>query len=148
MLCAGLMMAAAPGVEDLHKAARAGNLKQVEMLVAGGVPVNARDSLGGTPLHDAAWAGERDVVEYLIRMGAEVNARHAEGGSTPLHYAVITNRPDVVELLLDRGADLKATYKSGATGLHLAAARGYGRIARRDQLPRRPTTARLGDRRG
>ncbi len=121
LLCAGVIHAGAPGVEELHKAAKSGDLKQVETLVAGGVPVNARDSVGGTPLHDSAWAGERDVAEYLIRMGADVNARHAEGGSTPLHYAVMTNRVDVVELLLDRGADVAAVYNSGETALHLAA---------------------------
>src|SRR5437868_12054777 len=103
-LFVGLVASAAPNVEDLHKAARTGDLKQVETLVAAGIPVNARDSLGGTALHDAAWAGEKSVVEYLIRAGADVNARHAEGGSTPLHYAVITNRPDVVEVLLDHHA--------------------------------------------
>ena len=56
-------------LEELHKAARAGDLKQVETLIADGVPVNARDSLGGTPLHDAAWAGEKDVAAYLIGHG-------------------------------------------------------------------------------
>jgi ankyrin repeat protein/peroxiredoxin len=115
--------------DDLNKAARAGNLKLVESLIAEGVPVNARNSLGGTPLHDAAWSGEKDVAAYLIKMGADVNARHSEGGSTPLHYAVLTNHPDVVEVLLDHGADLKALYKTSQTALHLAAARGYGRIA-------------------
>src|ERR1700683_5410935 len=88
--------AAPAGIEELHKAARAGNLKQVEALIAEGVPVDAKDSVGGTPLHYAAWAGELGVAEYLIRMGADVNARHANG-ATPLHYAVMGNRVDMVE---------------------------------------------------
>jgi ankyrin repeat protein/peroxiredoxin len=118
----------APSSDYLNKAARAGNLKQVQDLIAEGTPVNGRDSLGGTPLHDAAWAGEKDVAAYLISKGAEVNARHTEGGSTPLHYAVLTNHPEVVELLLDHGADLKILYKT-KTALHLAAASGYARCA-------------------
>jgi ankyrin repeat protein/peroxiredoxin len=115
--------------DDLHRAARAGNLKQVQALIAEGAPVNIRNALGGTPLHDAAWSGEKEVAAYLISMGADVNARHAEGGSTPLHYAVLTNHPDVVEVLLDHGANVKALYKTSQSPLHLAAARGYGRIA-------------------
>jgi len=113
----------------LNKAARAGNLKQVQALIADGAPVNGRDALGGTALHDAAWSGEAQVAAYLIEMGADVNARHAEGASTPLHYAVLTNHPDVVEILLEHGADVKALYKTSQTPLHLAAARGYARIA-------------------
>lgn len=121
--------APAASSDYLNKAARAGNLKQVQALIADGAPVNARDSLGGTPLHDAAWAGEKDIAAYLIQMGADVNARHTEGGSTPLHYAVLTNHPDVVEVLLDHGADVKPLYKNSQTALHLAAARGYARCA-------------------
>jgi cytohesin len=119
----------APSSDYLNKAVRAGNLKQVEELIAEGVPVNGRNSLGGTPLHDAAWAGEKEIAAYLISQGADVNARHAEGGSTPLHYAVLTNHPEVVEVLLDHGADLKALYKTSQTALHLAAASGYARCA-------------------
>ena len=67
---AALLLAGTPSVEELHRAARAGDLKQVESLIASGTPVNGRDSLGGTALHDAAWAGEAEIVEYLIRAGA------------------------------------------------------------------------------
>ena len=60
---AGLTLATTPGVEELHRAALAGDLKQVELLIAGGTPVNGRNSLGATPLHDAAWAGEAEIVD-------------------------------------------------------------------------------------
>ena len=126
---AGLLPAADPSVEALHRAARAGNVKEVETLIAAGVGVNDRDSLGATPLHDAAWAGETEVVKFLIRAGADVNARHNEGGSTPLHYAVLMNRPEVVDVLLDNGADLNIPYKAGEKPFTLAAAGGFGRIA-------------------
>ena len=69
---AGIVLASAPGVEELHRAARSGDLKQVESLIERGTPVNSRDSLGGTPLHDAAWAGEAEIVEYLIRAGSKL----------------------------------------------------------------------------
>src|SRR5271170_4743872 len=101
---AGLVLASTAGIEELHRAARSGDLKQVELLIEGGTPVNGRDSLGGTALHDAAWAGEVEIVDYLIRAGADVNARHSEGQSTPLDYAVLMNRFEVVEILLTHGA--------------------------------------------
>ncbi len=43
---AGLMLATKPGVEELHRAALAGDLKQVELLIAGGTPVNGREFAG------------------------------------------------------------------------------------------------------
>src|ERR1700689_4672604 len=92
---AGLLLASTTsaagttGIEELHRAARAGDLKQVQSLIERGTPVNGRDSLGGTPLHDAAWAGEAEIADYLLRAGADVNARHSEGRSTPLDYAVL-----------------------------------------------------------
>jgi len=116
-------------VENLHKAVRAGNLKLVQEYIGEGVPVDARDAMGGTPLHDAAWAGEREVAAFLIESGADVNTKHLQGASTPLHYAVLTNHPEVVELLLDHGADQKALYQKSQIALHLAAARGYSRVA-------------------
>src|SRR5580692_13058221 len=114
------MLASTSKVEELHRAARAGDLKHVEALIETGTPVNGRDSLGGTALHDAAWAGEVEIVEYLIRAGADVNARHSEGQSTPLDYAVVMNRVEVVEILLAHGARVDSSNK-GLTVLHLAA---------------------------
>lgn len=114
--------------EEIHKAARGGDLERVRQLLPM-VPVNHRDNLGGTLLHDAAWAGEAKVAELLLDRGADVNARHLEGGSTPLHYAVTTNHPEVVKILIARGADVHATYRSGSTPLHLAANRGFERVA-------------------
>src|SRR3982751_4795397 len=87
--------------DELHKAARGGDVPAIRMLRSRGILVNHRDSLGGTPLHDAAWAGEVDAARVLLEWGAEINSRHIEGGSTPLHYAVTTNRYEVVKLLLD-----------------------------------------------
>jgi ankyrin repeat protein len=126
---AGLLLATTPNIEELHRAARSGDLKRVEALVAAGTPVNGRDTLGGTPLHDAAWAGEVEIVEYLIGAGADVNARHTERRSTPLDYAVLMNRFEVVEILLAHGALLDPVSKGNAA-LHRAAGAGATRIAK------------------
>src|SRR5450759_5488516 len=93
---AGLALAADP--DELHRAARTGNLDRLRSLLEQGVNVNAADSRGGTALHDAAWAGDTDVVLLLLSHGADVNARHSDGGSTPLHYAITTNHLSVAEL--------------------------------------------------
>jgi len=64
----GVSAASPADTEALHRAARSGNLQDVQTLIAEGIPVDARDSVGGTPLHYAAWAGEVAVAQYLIRM--------------------------------------------------------------------------------
>lgn len=114
--------------EALHAAVRAGNLDEVERLVAEGAPVDARDDLGSTPLLDAAWAGKPEIADFLIRHGADVNARHREAGSTPLEYAVLTGRPAMVGLLLKSGARTAGSYREGQSVLHIAAARGAAPI--------------------
>jgi ankyrin repeat protein len=111
-------------VESLHFAVRTGNWKEVERLVNGGTPVDARDALGSTPLLDAAWAGNTDIAKFLIAHGADVNARHSEAGSTPLQYAVLTSQAGMARVLIKAGASVAGGYRDGQSLLHAAAARG------------------------
>lgn len=115
--------------EQLHAAVRAGNLEEVARLIAQGVAVDARDSLGSTPLIDAAWTGNAEICQFLIEHGADVNAQHREAGSTALEYAVLTGRVAVVKLLLAASARVDTPYRDQQTVLHLAAARGNLQIA-------------------
>ena len=93
--------------DKLLSAAAAGNLNQVNSLLAKGADPNIRDEYGYTPLILAASEGRSDMVRQLIDKGADVNARTASNW-TALLWASSMGYSDVVKLLLERGADPEA----------------------------------------
>jgi len=114
--------------ESLHRAARAGNITQVQTLLAKGADVNVKDEKGRTALHIAAEWGHTDLVKLLINNGADVNATN-KLGDTPLIEAAKKKNKDVVALLIGAGADIDA--QQGLflnTPLHWAAESGYIQI--------------------
>ena len=62
------------GVTVLHIAAREGQRGVVEVAVAHGANVNAKDSRGRTPVDYATEAKQREVVVYLLSKGAHESA--------------------------------------------------------------------------
>jgi ankyrin repeat protein/beta-lactamase regulating signal transducer with metallopeptidase domain len=105
---------------SLHEAAAAGDLEQVNKLLAQGADIHAKDEDGRTPLHSAAWYGQKDVVAVLLAQGANVN--EADGsGKTPLHLAANFGQKLVPELLLAQGTQINARDKAGNAPLHAAA---------------------------
>jgi len=112
------------GNTPLQRAAQNNNKDMVEMLIAKGADVNAKDKDGNTPLQRAAQHNRKDVAELLIAKGADVNAKDKDG-NTPLQRAAQHNRKDVAELLIAKGADVNAKYnaknKEDYTLLHWAA---------------------------
>ena len=112
----------------LHHAARAvSDTILINLLLAGGADVKARDRRGRTPLHEAARANPNPgVITALLAAGADVNARDLRG-TTPLHEAVRFNlerrttphpNPEVLTALLDGGADVNARDDRRNTPLH------------------------------
>lgn len=55
----------------LHYAARLGYLKVVELLIAKGANVNARNLDGNTPLYEAVECGHKEIVELLRKHGGK-----------------------------------------------------------------------------
>jgi len=108
------------GNTPLQRAAQNNNKDMVEMLIAKGADVNAKDKDGNTPLQRAAQNNNKDMVEMLIAKGADVNAKDKDG-NTPLQRAAQHNRKDVAELLIAKGADVNAKDKDGNTPLQRAA---------------------------
>ena len=93
-----------PG-EALREAARAGDLAQVDRLLAGGAPVDAPGRYGQTPLYYAAEKGHLAVVRRLVERGADVNAEETFFGSSPLGMALQGGHSEIALLLLGKGAD-------------------------------------------
>jgi ankyrin repeat protein len=58
----------------------------IQMLIAGGVDVNAANDLGQTALHFAAQKGSEKVIEFLAENGAKIDAKDKRG-KMPLDIA-------------------------------------------------------------
>jgi ankyrin repeat protein len=77
--------------KDLYSAAKKGNTKVIEELVARGHDVNVKKAgfvrEGYTPLHFAVLHERKDAIKTLVKLGADVNAKNKES-ETPLWIAV------------------------------------------------------------
>lgn len=96
----------------LHVAAAGGNAEVVELLLANGADIEAKDTLGRNALSRSVEAGLIDMVRLLLRREADVNA-HTLYGWTPLHFAVFNRDADMVATLLAHGADPNARNDDG-----------------------------------
>lgn len=112
---------------QLCKTARAGNIEEIQSLLAAGTSVNAKDYSGRIPLHYAAWAGHVDAVKLLLAKGANINATCSTG--TPLHMAAKQGHDQVIKLLLEKGAFVGARDREGNTPLHSAMERARKAVA-------------------
>jgi uncharacterized protein len=84
------------------------NLPVIQLLIARGAEVNARDNGDFSPLMRAAQYNETSAaVEELVSRGADVNAK-SRNGWTPLLIAIQSGRSDSVRFLLGKGADSNA----------------------------------------
>ncbi|NXF97944.1 MYPT2 phosphatase, partial [Eubucco bourcierii] len=132
------------------------NLDMVKFLVENGANVNQQDNEGWTPLHAVASCGYLNIAEYLISHGANVAAVNSEG-EVPSDIAEEAAMKDLLlEQVRKQGADLDLARKeeeqqmlqdarqwlnsgriedvkqprTGATALHVAAAKGYAEVMR------------------
>ncbi|KAM3923289.1 protein phosphatase 1 regulatory subunit 12C isoform 4-T4 [Leptodactylus fuscus] len=144
------------GISALHQACIDENLEVVEFLVNHGANVNQADNEGWTPLHVAASCGYMEIAEYLLKHSANIAAVNSDG-DVPLDIAEddcmetllraeITKRGIDIEVAkreeeevmlqdarqwLNAGKieDIKHP-KTGASALHVAAAKGYIEVMR------------------
>jgi len=94
------------------------NVKAVEMLIARGADIEAKDGSGYTPLHVAAAAGHEGIVEMLLQTGAAVNPLNKKG-QTPLDVAQMDvcgprdkeRTQKGIDLLISHGAKRAAELK-------------------------------------
>lgn len=110
------------GQTALMVAAAGGHAALVDVLLAKGAAIGARNGRGETALMAAAGgygSAQTTIARRLLDAGAKLDAR-SDSGSTPLIRAA-GSRNDVLPLLLERGADVNATTKNGWTALMVAA---------------------------
>ncbi|XP_068029721.1 protein phosphatase 1 regulatory subunit 12B isoform X4 [Anomalospiza imberbis] len=144
------------GLTALHQACIDENLDMVKFLVENGANVNQQDNEGWTPLHAVASCGYLNIAEYLIGHGANVAAVNSEG-EVPSDIAEEAAMKDLLlEQVKKQGVDLELSRKeeeqqmlqdarqwlnsgriedikqprTGATALHVAAAKGYSEVMR------------------
>jgi dihydroorotase-like cyclic amidohydrolase len=100
------MFAQVEALEALHRAAVAGEIKQVKLLISEGADVNVKNDEGLTPLHYAAREGHKEIVELLLAHGADVNISEENLNRIAAEYAMHYNHTEIVQLLVSKGADI------------------------------------------
>ncbi|XP_052455282.1 protein phosphatase 1 regulatory subunit 12C [Carassius gibelio] len=139
------------GITALHQACIDGSMELVEFLLSQGASVNQVDSEGWTPLHVAASCGNLEITEFLLRHGASLCAVNCDGDvpmdiaedeaiETLLQEHSLTQDMDVeaakraeeewimrdARHWLTNGLPANVCHpRTGATPLHVAAAKGY-----------------------
>lgn len=108
-----------PASEELHAAARSGDLHAVHRILSSNpLALNSRDKHSRTPLHLAAWSGHKDIVDFLCKK-ADVGAA-AMDDMGAIHFAAQKGHVDVIQILLASGVSVKSTNRKGMTALHYA----------------------------
>ncbi|CAN7940030.1 unnamed protein product, partial [Ixodes hexagonus] len=142
------------GLTALHQACIDDNMAMVEFLVEHGCDPNLGDNEGWTPLHATASCGFVSVARYLIENGANV-ALVNNDGDLPIDIAESGEMEELLQAEIDRlNVDCDAARneeerlmledakqmlnssrvqdkvhpKTGATSLHVAAAKGYLKV--------------------
>jgi len=91
--------------------------EMVEMLLAAGADVNAKDNHGFTALMRS---NESEIVEMLLAAGADVNAKNNHGETALIMASSYDAKPEVVRILLENGADVNAKSNDGKTAISWA----------------------------
>jgi uncharacterized protein len=105
----------------------------LELTLANGADVHAKDSYNGTGLIRAADRGHVAIVERLLETGIDVDHVNRLGWTALLEAIILgggdRRHTEVVRLLVDAGADLDLADAEGVTPLAHARRRGFDEMA-------------------
>ncbi|VDM40337.1 unnamed protein product [Toxocara canis] len=144
------------GLTALHQAVIDGKPEMVQFLCEHGANLNAQDNEGWTPLHAAACCGNLDLVEYLCMEGADISItnsdkelavdlaeeddcrialeeEHQRRNIDPdecRNREMMIMRRDAEEWLREGEYRDRPHARTGASALHVAAAKGYTDVMR------------------
>ena len=108
----------------LFKAAKAGNVGQVNEAIEAGGNIDVWTKTSGTPLMWAAYKKDTATAQALIDKGADVKVVD-DNGHTALMYAAGEGLPDIVNALIAKGANINNRNNKGDTPLMWAAYYGH-----------------------
>ena len=115
---------------SLHAAAAAGNVAEIERLVAAGANRELRDGNGRTPLHVAAYRKQYEAARVLMKRGANPNALDAQRYDIVTIAAVADDVP-MLKVVLEGGASAKnVTSPYDGTALIAAAHLGHDEVVK------------------
>ncbi len=101
------------GATALHKAAAAGCLGNVRLLLAAGADPGAEDSMSNSPLHVAAQTNHStEIVKALLQAGAKAYQRNSSG-KRPVDYAGEKGCQVCASILKESLLDLRRNRKTG-----------------------------------
>ncbi|HYD41833.1 MAG TPA: ankyrin repeat domain-containing protein [Anaeromyxobacter sp.] len=101
-----------PGV--LHRLGKVNDLAALDLALAQGAPVAAREDGETALFHTAEFDGRGEVIARLLRAGADPRERQGHRGWTVLGWACVSADADTVQALLAGGAPIDAAALHGA----------------------------------
>lgn len=108
----------------LLEAAKDGNVKDVQELLAAGADINGAVEGDGTALIVAARAGNKPMVQFLLQQGADPNVA-SPGDGNALIMAAEEGHTEIVDLLLNSGARVNEIVEGDENALIKASGSGH-----------------------
>jgi hypothetical protein len=120
IILAGMALFADPG-EDLHTAARRGQLAEVKKLLDAGAPLEWKNQYGSTPLFMAVFNRHAEVALLLLEKGANPNVTDTFYKSSLIDGALQKQLTDVVKAMIAKGVKLTGRQLNMTVGMGNAA---------------------------